>query len=317
MAQTSSIPNEKRTMLYRNIILGVTQSAGLKLLVKKYGMKLGAARFVAGETLDAAIATLQSIDQQGLYTNTTVLGEYVADEAATRAIAQEYVAVLNAIHEAGIRTNIALKLTQLGLDFGPNVVHNNLQLILDHARSLGNFIRLDMEDSTRVDATLAVYTHFRELGYENVGVVLQANLKRSTDDLTNVIAMGANVRLVKGAYLEPAEVAYTEKNEVDAHYRRLIEQALTSGTYTAVATHDEHMINLAKEIAEKHNIPRDRFEFQMLYGVRAAYQRELAEEGYKVLVATPFGTDWYPYLMRRLAERPENVKFMLGNLFRR
>lgn len=316
MAQ-SNVPNEKRTMLYRNIILGVTQSAGLKLLVKKYGMKLGAARFVAGETLEAAIATLRSIDEQGLHTNTTVLGEYLEDIPATEAIAQEYLQVLDAIHQAGLRTNIALKLSQLGIDFGPEVVHQNLQLILDHAKQLGNFIRIDMEDSTRVDATLEVYKHFRELGYENVGVVLQANLKRSLDDLQMLMNMGASVRLVKGAYLEPADVAFTEKAEVDANYQQLIEQSLLHGTYTAVATHDDKMVNFAKRIAEEHNIPRSKFEFQMLYGVRAAYQRELLAEGFKVLVATPFGTDWYPYLMRRLAERPENVKFMLGNLFKR
>lgn len=316
MAETG-IPNEKRTLFYRNVILGATQNAAVKLLVSKFGMKLGAARFVAGETLPAAIQTLQSVEAQGLHTNTTVLGEYLDSIPPTEAIAQEYIEVLDAIQAAGLRTNIALKLTQLGLDFGPDVVHANLERILAHARELGNFIRIDMEDSTRVDATLDVYRHFRALGYDNVGVVLQAALRRSEADLADLMSVGASIRLVKGAYLEPAEVAFTEKRDVDANFHVLIEQSLRHGRYTAVATHDEKAIEFAKEIAVQHEIPRDRFEFQMLYGVRAAYQRELVSEGFKVLVATPFGTDWYPYLMRRLAERPENVKFMLGNLFKR
>lgn len=316
MAETS-IPNEKRTMLYRNAILGATQNTAVKLLVRKYGMRLGAARFVAGEALDEAIRNLTKLDEQGLHTNTTVLGEYLETIQATKAVAEDYVCTLDAIAAAGIKTNIALKLTQLGVDFGPDVVHGNLGLILDRANELGNFIRLDMEDSTRVDATLDVYRHFRNQGYDNIGAVLQANLRRSEADLHELMDIHANVRLVKGAYLEPASVAFTDKEHVDENFKVLIEKSLRGGTYTAIATHDSKMIEFAKHIAEEHNVPRTRFEFQMLYGVRAQYQRDLFAEGFKVLVATPYGTDWYPYLMRRLAERPENVKFMLGNFFKR
>jgi proline dehydrogenase len=285
--------------------------------VGKHGMQLGAARFVAGETLDECIAVLRRLNDQGLHANTTILGEDVADAEEARAVAKEYEAVLQRLHDEKLRANVALKLTHLGLDLGEEIAYENVHGLVEKATRLGNFIRIDMEYSAVVDATLGIYRRLREAGLDNVGTVLQSYLYRAEDDLESLLPLEPNLRFVKGAYLEPPEVAYPEKSDVDAAYVRLIERSLRGAGYTAVATHDERLIEHAIAFAESEGIARDRYEFQMLYGVRPKLQLDLAARGFKVLVATPFGPQWFPYLMRRLAERPANVGFFLKSAVRR
>ena len=280
-------------------------------------MQLGAARFVAGETLDECVRVLRRLNDKGLYANTTLLGEDVADADEARAVADEYEVILTRLHAEELRANVALKLTHLGLDLGTEVAFDNVRRLVERAAELDNFIRIDMEYSAVVDPTLEVYRRLREAGLDNVGTVLQSYLYRTEADLEALLPLEPNLRFVKGAYLEPPEVAYPEKSDVDAAYLRLIERSLRDSGYTAIATHDARLIEHAIAFTEEHGIGRDRFEFQMLYGVRPQLQLDLTARGFKVLVATPFGPEWFPYLMRRLAERPANLTFFARNAFRR
>jgi proline dehydrogenase len=301
----------------RSLILAAADSPRLQRFVQRYGFKLGAARFVAGESLDAAVPVLRRLNGQGLLTNTTLLGEGVRDEAETREVVAAYRELLDRIRAEGLRTNVALKLTHLGLSIDEELARRNVAELVDHAASVGNFIRMDMEESAHVDATLRIYRVLRESGHDNVGTVLQSYLFRSEQDLAGLLPLAPNLRLVKGAYLEPPEIAYPRKSDVDAAYVRLLETSLGGGGFTAIATHDENLIEHAISFAGEHGIPRERFQFQMLYGVRSRLQLDLVRRGYDVLVATPYGPEWYRYLMRRLAERPANVLFLLRNLVRR
>ena len=301
----------------RRAILAAADSPPIQRFVGRYGMRLGAARFVAGETLDQAVVTLRRLNQQGLRTNTTILGEGVADREATAAVVAEYEEALRRIDAEGLQTNIALKLTHLGVLIDEELAYENVERLVTEAARLGNFIRMDMEDSPLVDVTLRIYKRLRKAGHDNVGTVLQSYLYRTPDDLEALLPLRPNLRLVKGAYLEPPDVAYPKKSDVDAAYLRLVETMFAGGAYTAVATHDERLIEQSIALAERMGIARDRFEFQMLYGVRSALQLALVARGFKVLVATPFGPQWYPYLMRRLGERPANVLFIARNLVRR
>ena len=303
--------------MLRKVILAAAESPRLQRFVRKHGMRLGAARFVAGETLDEAVVVLRRLNDRGLLANTTLLGEGVQNEAETRAVVAAYTEILDRIAAEQLRVNVALKLTHLGLAFDEELALANIRELVAHAASHGNFIRLDMEESSYVEPTLRVYRSLREGGHANVGTVLQSYLYRTPDDLEALLALEPNLRFVKGAYLEPPDVAYPEKKDVDAAYARLIERSLTAGGFTAIATHDESLIEHAMSFADDNDIPRSRFQFQMLYGVRSKLQLDLVQEGYDVLVATPYGPDWYRYLMRRLAERPANVLFIARNLVRR
>jgi proline dehydrogenase len=300
----------------RSAILAAADSPRVQRVVQKHGMRLGAGRFVAGETLDQCIPVLRSLNERGLAANTTLLGEGVRDEAEARAVVSAYEEVISRLVDEGLRANVALKLTHLGLELDEEVAYGNVKQLVEHAQRLGTFLRIDMEQSAFVDATLRIYRRLREDGLDNVGTVLQAYLYRSEEDLAALLPLDPSLRIVKGAYLEPAEIAYPDKADVDAAYVRLMEASLAGGGYTAVATHDERMIDRAIRFAEEHDIDRDRFEFQMLYGVRPRLQQDLAARGYKVLVATPYGPEWYPYLMRRLGERPANMLFFVRNLLR-
>ena len=300
----------------RSLILAAADSPRLQRLVQKYGFRLGAARFVAGETLDDAVPVLRRLNESGLLTNTTLLGEGVRDEAETREVVAAYREVLDRIAVEGLRTNVALKLTHLGLSLDEGLAQRNVAELVEHAATHGNFVRIDMEESAHVDATLRIYRGLREGGHENVGVVLQSYLFRSEDDLAALLPLAPNLRIVKGAYLEPAEVAYPEKRDVDAAYVSLLETSLGGEGFTAVATHDEALIEHTIAFAREQGIPNERFQFQMLYGVRPRLQLELVGRGFDVLVATPYGPQWYRYLMRRLAERPANLLFFLRNLVR-
>ncbi|HET7572916.1 MAG TPA: proline dehydrogenase family protein [Gaiellaceae bacterium] len=300
----------------RSLILAAAESRRLHAFVQRYGFRLGAARFVAGRTLDETVPVLRRLNESGLRTNTTLLGEGVRDEAETRAVVDAYRAVLDRIRGEGLRTNVALKLTHLGLAIDEELAFRNVAELAGHAAGAGNFVRIDMEESAHVEATLRIYRRLREGGHDNVGTVLQSYLYRSEDDLAALLPLAPNLRFVKGAYLEPAEVAYPEKRDVDAAYVRLVEASLAGDGFTAVATHDEAIVEHTIAFAREHGIPNDRFQFQMLYGVRPRLQLALAARGFDVLVATPFGPDWYRYLMRRLAERPANLLFLVRNLLR-
>jgi proline dehydrogenase len=297
----------------RKAILGAAENGAVRTLVSKHGMRLGGSRFVAGETMDDAIRTLRELNEKGLAANTTLLGEAIRDAREAGAVADEYVILVDRIASEQLRANVALKLTHLGLDLGEELAYENVRRIVER----GHFIRIDMEQSTYVDATLRIYRRLREDGFDNVGTVLQAYLFRTEQDLESLLPLQPNLRLVKGAYLEPPEIAYPKKTDVDAAYVRLLETMLRAGGYTAIATHDETIIEHAIDFADEHAIPRGDFEFQMLYGVRPQLQLDLAARGYRVLVATPYGPEWYPYLMRRLGERPANALFLLRNLTRR
>jgi len=286
-------------------------------------MRLGASRFVAGETLGECVAVLRALAVRGFVTNTTLLGESVSDAATAERIVATYVTILDRIAAEGLPTNPSVKLTHLGLDVdhghtsGEDLAYRNVARLAGHARERGNFLRIDMEDSPRVDPTLRIYRRLRAEGVENVGIVVQSYLYRSERDVRELLPLRPNIRVVKGAYLEPPSIAFPRKADVDRNYLTLAELLLTGEGHTAVATHDDRIIGRVIAFAEKHAILRSRFEFQMLYGVRPRLQADLLARGFRVLIATPYGPDWYPYLMRRLAERPANFLFVLRNLLRR
>lgn len=301
----------------RSAILGAAGNRATERFMNRYGMRLGASRFVAGETVDQCVEAVRKLNAAGLRCNATELGEAVSTEAdADRAVA-DYQQLLRRIAGEGLQASVALKLTLMGQDISSDLAETNLVKLLDLARELGLFIRIDMEDSAHVDATLESYRRLRERGYDNLGCVLQSYLYRSLADLDSLLPLNPNLRLVKGAYLESREVAFPRKVDVDRNYLRMMERALVSGGYTALATHDQEIIEEAVTFAIRNSIPKDRFEFQMLYGVRPDLQRQLRARGYTVLVATSFGPHWYPFFMRRLAERPANLLFLARNVVRR
>src|SRR4029077_3069481 len=283
----------------RKGILAAADSRRVQGFVRSDGMRFGAARFVAGETLDECIAVLRRLNEQGLWANTTLLGEGVLEPKQTDAVVAAYREVIERIAAEGLRANVALKLTHLGLEIDEELSYRNARSLVE----LGSFIRIDLRQSEFVDAALHIYRRLREDGLDNVGTVLQAYLYRTPGDLEALLPLEPNLRLVKGAYLEPASIAYPHKSDVDDAYGRLLERMLGAAAHTAVATHDERLIEHTIRYADGNGVDRERFEFQMLYGVRPQLQLDLARRGYKVLVATPYGPEWYPYLMRRLGER--------------
>jgi len=310
-------PRLSATPIFRRAILAATHQPLAAAAVRRYGMRLGAARFVAGETFDDCVPVLRRLNADGLRTNTTLLGEGVADVATARAVVAAYRAILDRIAAEGLTTNVALKLTHLGLDLGEETAYRNVAELVAHAADRGNFVRIDMEESARVDATLRIYRRLRADGHANVGTVLQSALYRTADDLAALLPLGPNLRLVKGAYLEPAAVAHPAKADVDRAYLRLAERMLGELPFAAIATHDERIIERVLDLAARRGLGPDRYEIQMLYGIRPGLQRDLVRRGQRVLVATPYGPEWYFYLMRRLAERPANLLFFASNLVRR
>ncbi len=272
-------------------------------------------RFVAGDTLDDAVRVTRELNGRGLTASLDHLGENVTEERAARAAADDYRRAFEGIGEGRLQANVSVKLTQLGLDIALDLCRGLLRRIVERAGQLNNFVRVDMEGSAYTQRTLdLVLDLHRE--FPNCGVVLQSYLYRTDSDIARVNAGRARVRLVKGAYDEPASIAYPRKADVDASYARGMRELLIHGHYPALATHDERLIDAAKQLAREQGITPDRFEFQMLYGIRRDLQERLVHEGYRVRVYVPYGTEWYPYLMRRLAERPANLVFLLGNLVR-
>jgi proline dehydrogenase len=301
----------------RRSILTLSRDPRLVTFVRKYGMRLGAGRFVAGETLDDCVRVLRRLNEMGFVTNTTLLGEAVRDAATARAVTEEYLTVLDRLAQEKLRTNLAVKLTHLGLDVGEDLAYAGVAQLAARAAGHGQFVRIDMEESARVDPTLRIYRRLRADGHDNVGTVLQACLYRTERDLRDLLPLRPNLRLVKGAYLEPPDVAFPKKADVDRNFFQIIATSLLDGGYTAIATHDDRIIKRSIAFIDEHRAGGDRFEFQMLFGVRPQLQLDVLRRGYRVLIATPYGADWYPYFMRRLAERPANVLFFVRNVFRR
>jgi proline dehydrogenase len=293
----------------------IARSALLKRLAATYGMRKPssfARRFIAGETVAEAIDAAQRIEAQRLQQTLDYLGEGVTTLAEAEAATRDYLQIVEVILQSTIGRNLSLKLTQLGLDVDRASAVDNLRRILDRAE--GFFVRVDMENSPYTDVTLDIFETLWQQGYHQIGVVLQADLYRTEQDLRRMMALGARIRLVKGAYVEPKNVAYPDKRDVDAAYARFTEALLREGSYPAIATHDPALIDHAKRVAAAHRIGSDRFEFQMLFGIRRDLQASLAREGYRVRIYIPFGRQWFPYFMRRLGERPANVKFVVRGI---
>jgi proline dehydrogenase len=276
-----------------------------------------ASRFVAGETVQDAVRAAWELAKRGITPSLDLLGESVEVEAEAVAARDQYLVMLDQMAAQGVEVNVSVKLTQMGLDVDEDLCYVNTASILDKARQLHGFVRLDMEGSAYTPRTLDFFTQrlFGTYG-AHCGVVIQSALRRSERDIADLISMKARVRLCKGAYLEPPEVAFPDKADVDRNYVLLMERLLVEGNYPGIATHDEAIINQARKFVRRQNIGAERFEFQMLYGVRRDLQGRLRQTGYRMRVYIPFGTQWYPYLMRRLAERPANIAFILGNLVR-
>jgi proline dehydrogenase len=277
-------------------------------------------RFISGETMDEALPAIERLHAQGMLTTVDVLGESVTRAEDARAAAARYLQTLDALAGRGMDRNVSLKPSQMGLAIDPGLARENVGAIVAKAAEIGAFVRIDMEDHAVTDATLDLWRAVRPANWRDggadVGVVIQSALRRSADDVEAIIAADGRVRLCKGAYKEPVGVAYQEKAEVDEAYERLMLRLLRAGRYPALATHDVRLIQRATEVATAEGIARDAFEFQMLYGVRRDLQEQLARAGWTVRVYVPYGAQWYPYFMRRLAERPANVSFLIRNLWR-
>jgi len=300
----------------RALLFFLSRQESLKHLILRFGpFRRAAWRFVAGEKLEDAIRAARAANAAGMRASLDLLGENVhSKEGAVRARA-EVVAMLDTIRAEAVDCNVSVKLTQLGLDLDPEFCFQNLREIVRHAAELGNFIRVDMEDSRYTERTLEL-VHRVRAEHENVGAVIQAYLRRSEADVRRLLEARTRIRLCKGAYLEPETVAFKHKRDTDENFVRLMQRVLASGVYHGIATHDPAMIRATQEYAAAGRIPKGAFEFQMLYGVRRDLQRRLVAEGYNMRIYIPYGRQWYPYFMRRLAERPANLGFVLRNLFR-
>jgi proline dehydrogenase len=307
--------------LMPSVFLALSHSRSLQKMTVRFGpVRAMARRFVAGEVLEEVIAAVQALNHQGRLTTIDHLGENVTSEIEARDATTEILDLLAAIQAGGLRSGVSVKLTQLGLDLSPALAAENLERIVARAAEGSCFIRIDMEGFDYVQPTLDLFEGLWQR-YKNVGVVIQSYLYRSTNDVTKLVDLGASVRLVKGAYDEPPEVAYPDKPDTDANFIRLMDmlfsrEARASGVFPAIATHDTRLIDRARNHTRRESIPSENFEFQMLYGIRSGLQRQLAAEGYRVRTYVPYGQQWYPYFMRRLAERPANVAFFLRNLLK-
>jgi len=304
--------------MLRSTFLWLSHRRAVFDFIKRNGLaRQFASRFVAGETLDRALAATRELNAKDVTVTLDLLGESVSTAEESARARDAAIEILNRIHAGGARANLSIKLTQMGLDIDPGLAVANARGILDRARALNTFVRVDMEASPYVQRTLDMFYDELQPSYgDGVGVVIQSMLRRSDADVERLVERKARVRLVKGAYREPATVAYPDKAEVDAAYRRQSERLLDGGTYPAFGTHDEPLISHIRRYARERGIGPERFEVQLLYGVRRDLQDGLRRDGYHVRVYVPFGTEWYPYLMRRLAERPANLWFIIGNVAR-
>lgn len=305
-------------MVARNTLLFLSRQEGLKDFATRFKpFQRMTARFVAGEDIPTTVAAIRHINAQGCTATFDHLNESVTSQAETENEVREYLRVLQAIDDTGIRSNVSIKLTQFGLSIDPELAYRNARTVVEEAARRGNFVRVDMEDSPVTQVTLDIFRRLRaEFDLNSVGIVVQSYLRRTEQDVKELLEIPARIRLCKGAYNEPPEVAFPDKADVDENYIRCMKLLLSSGTYHGIATHDERMIEATKAYAREQGIGPEAFEFQMLYGVRRDLQFGLAREGYNVRVYVPYGKTWYPYFMRRLAERPANVWFVLKNMLK-
>jgi len=305
-------------MVARSALLFLSRREGLKDFATKFRpFQKMTTRFVAGEDIETTIRAIRDLNAIGCTATFDHLNEAVTSREETEGEVREYREILARIDETGIKSNVSIKLTQFGLSIDPELAYRNARAVVEEAARRRNFVRIDMEDSAVTQVTLDIFKRLRsEFDLNTVGIVLQSYLRRTYDDVQDVLRIPARVRLCKGAYNEPPEVAFPDKRDVDENYVRCMKALLSSGVYHGIATHDERMIEATKTFARERGIGKDQFEFQMLYGVRRDLQEKLAREGYGMRVYVPYGKTWYPYFMRRLAERPANVWFVLKNMLK-
>jgi proline dehydrogenase len=305
-------------MVARSTLLYLSRQEGLKDFATKFSpFKKLTTRFVAGETIDEAVEAIRAINETGATASFDHLNEGVSRADETEEEVREYRQILARIDESGIRSNVSIKLTQFGLGIGPELCYRNARAVVEEAARRGNFVRVDMEQSDVTQATIDIFKRLRaEFDLNTVGIVLQSYLRRTAADVEDLLKIPARIRLCKGAYNEPASVAFPDKKDVDANYVAQMKILLSSGVYHGIATHDERMIAATVEHAAREGVAKEAFEFQMLYGIRRDLQIQLARDGYGLRVYVPYGKHWYPYFMRRLAERPANVWFIMKNMFK-
>jgi len=305
-------------MITRSALIYLSRREGLKDFAARFKpfQKL-TTRFIAGESIDEAVEAIREINNHGCSASFDHLNESVNSAAETEAEVREYLEVLQRIDESGIDSNVSIKLTQFGLEIDPELAYRNARQVVVEAVARGNFVRIDMEGSNVTQATLDIFMRLRaEFGLNDVGIVLQSYLRRTMNDAKELLKIPARIRLCKGAYDEPPEVAFPDKRDVDENYVQVTQLLLSSGTYHGIATHDPKMIDATIAFAQREGIGKEAFEFQMLYGIRRDLQEQLARDGYNLRVYVPYGKHWYPYFMRRLAERPANIWFVMKNFLK-
>ncbi len=303
-------------MVLKDTLLYLAQNENLRNFVVHNKATRGVSRrFVAGEALNEAVQVTKNLNQRGIRVALDLLGENVSDDKEAQAAARDYIAALDHIKQTGIDANVSIKLTALGLDISQDLCEQNVQTILEHAQAQGTFVCIDMEGADYTERTVDITLRMHKK-IELVGTVIQSYLHRSKKDIEQLIAEGVRVRLVKGAYKEPATIAFQQKSEVDQNYVQLMLMLLARGNYPAIASHDEAIINAATNFVRDSGISKTAFEFQMLYGIRRDLQEKLVQKGYHTRVYVPYGSQWYPYLMRRMAERPANLMFVMNNALR-
>lgn len=305
-------------MVTRSALIYLSRQEGLKDFAARFRpFRKLTTRFVAGENIDEAIAAIRELNAEGCSASFDHLNESVSSPSEAEAEVKEYLTILDRIEATQINSNVSIKLTQFGLELDPELAYQNARRVVQDAARRGNFVRVDMEASAYTQATLDVFKRLRaEFELNDVGIVLQSYLRRTYADAQEMLKLPARIRICKGAYKEPPEVAFPDKKDVDENYVRVMQLLLSSGTYHGIATHDPKMIDATVDYAQKQGIGKEAFEFQMLYGIRRDLQRQLAKDGYNMRIYVPYGKHWYPYFMRRLAERPANIWFVLKNYFK-
>ena len=305
-------------MISRSALIWLSRHQELKNFATRFGFfKKLTTRFVAGETIDEVVSYIRAINAENCTASFDHLNEAVASESEAEAEVTEYLNILSRIDETKIRSNVSIKLTQFGLGLDKELAYRNARRVVEEAHRRGNFVRVDMEDSAVTQVTIDIFKRLRdEFDLNTVGIVLQSYLYRTYEDAQQLVKIPARIRICKGAYNEPPEVAYPEKKDVDANYIKVMQLLLSSGTYHGIATHDPRMIDATIDFAQREGIGKEKFEFQMLFGIRRDLQRQLARDGYNMRIYVPYGKHWYPYFMRRLAERPANIWFVMKNVFK-
>jgi proline dehydrogenase len=305
-------------MVTRSALIWLSGQEGLKDFATRFSFfKKLTTRFVAGETIDEVVPYIREINAENCTASFDHLNESVDNAGEANKEVEEYLQILKRIDETRIRSNVSIKLTQFGLEIDPELAYKNARRVVLDAQQRGNFVRVDMEGSNVTQTTIDIFKRLRsEFGLNDVGIVLQSYLRRTYDDAQELVKLPARIRICKGAYSEPPEVAFPDKKDTDDNYVKVMQLLLSSGVYHGIATHDPKMIDATIDFATREGIGKEKFEFQMLYGIRRDLQRQLARNGYNMRVYVPYGKHWYPYFMRRLAERPANIWFVMKNMFK-